>query len=221
MIGTDAASRRAFILEHTRLQSPPHTPELRLHLADEITPIWRMTEEALQEIGLPPPFWAFAWAGGQALARYLLDHPGEVAGRTVVDFASGSGIVAVAAARAGARDVLAADIDGFCGAALDLNASANGVSIRFTDADLLDLPPPGADVILAGDICYEKPLAERVTAWLRAAAGAGSRVLIGDPGRTYFPRDGLVRLAEYQVPTTRELEDMEVKRTAVWTFPPG
>ena len=221
MIGADPASRRAFILANTRLQSPPHTPELSLHLADEITPIWRMTEEALEEIGLPPPFWAFAWAGGQALARYILDAPQTVAGQRVIDFASGSGIVAVAAARAGASSVLAADIDGFCGAALALNAEANGVTADFTDQDLLDQPPPEADVILAGDICYEKPLAARVMAWLEAGARRGARVLIGDPGRSYFPREGLVRLAEYQVPTTRELEDMEVKRTAVWTFPPG
>lgn len=219
MISDDPESRRAFILANTRLQSPPHTPELQLHLADEITPIWRMTEEALEEIGLPPPFWAFAWAGGQALARYILDAPETVAGLRVIDFASGSGIVGVAAARAGAGSVLAADIDGFCGAALALNAAANGVAVDFTDQDLLDHPPPEADVILAGDICYEKPLAARVMAWLQQGVRQGSRVLIGDPGRSYFPREGLVRLAEYQVPTTRELEDMEVKRTAVWTLP--
>lgn len=218
MIAPEA--RRQFILDHTRPQAPPHTPELTLRLADEVTPIWRMTEEALAEIGLPPPFWAFAWAGGQALARYLLDRPGIVAGKAVVDFASGSGIVALAAARAGAARVLAADIDPFCGAAVALNAEANGVAVDFTDADLLDAPPPAwADVILAGDICYEKPLAERVMAWLGHARAAGVTVLIGDPGRSYFPREGLVKLAEYQVPTTRELEDMEVKKTAVWTLP--
>ena len=213
------AGRRAFILANTRLQAPPHTPELVLHLADEITPIWRMTEEALEEIGLPPPFWAFAWAGGQALARYVLDHPEVVAGRRVIDFASGSGIVAIAAARAGAARVLAADIDGYCGAALALNAAANGVAVAFTDADLLDAAPPQAEVILAGDICYEKPLAERVMAWLAAARAGGATVLIGDPGRSYFPRTGLVKLAEYQVETTRELEDFAVKRTGVWTLP--
>jgi predicted nicotinamide N-methyase len=212
--------RRAFVAEHTRLQRPPHTPELQLHLADEITPIWRMTEEALSEIGLPPPFWAFAWAGGQALARYVLDRPATVAGKAVIDFASGSGIVAIAAKKAGASRVLAADIDGFCGAALALNAEANAVAVEFTDADLLDDPPPAwAEVILAGDICYEKPPAERVMAWLAAARARGADVLIGDPGRSYFPREGLVKLAEYQVPTTRELEDLEVKKTAVWTLP--
>jgi predicted nicotinamide N-methyase len=213
-------SRKAFILAHTRLERPPHTPELRLHLATEITPIWQMTEEALSEIGLPPPFWAFAWAGGQALARYLLDHPQGVAGKAAVDFAAGSGIVGVAAAMAGARRVLAADIDAFCGPAIALNAKANGVAVEFTDRDLLDAPAPAwAELILAGDICYEKPLAERVMAWLTHARAAGARVLIGDPGRSYFLRQGLVKLAEYQVPTTRELEDMEVKKTAVWELP--
>ena len=220
MIAQSLEGRRAFILENTTLERPPHTPELKLHLASEITPIWKMTEEALAEIGLPPPFWAFAWAGGQALARYVLDHPEIVAGKAVVDFASGSGIVAVAAKLAGAARVLAADIDPFCGPAIGLNAEANGVTVEFTDEDLLDAPPPPwAEVILAGDICYEKPLAARVMAWLGAARPAGATVLIGDPGRSYFPRQGLTKLAEYQVPTTRELEDMEVKKTAVWALP--
>lgn len=211
--------RRAFILANTTLERPPHTPELRLHLASEITPIWKLTEEALVEIGLPPPFWAFAWAGGQALARYVLDRPETVAGEGVIDFAAGSGIVAVAAAQAGAARVLAADIDPFCAAAVGLNAEANGAVLEFTDIDLLDAAPPAwAGVILAGDICYEKPLAERVMAWLASAKAAGATVLIGDPGRSYFPRHGLTKLAEYQVQTTRELEDFEVKKTAVWTL---
>lgn len=213
------ADRRAFILANTRLQAPPHTPELVLHLADEVTPIWRLTEEELGQMGLPPPFWAFAWAGGQALARYLMDHPQIVAGRRVLDFASGSGIVAIAAMKAGAKSALAADIDVFCGAAAALNAAANGVAIDFTSTNLLDAPAGDFDVILAGDICYEKPLAERVFAWLSEARARGAVVLIGDPGRSYFPRDRLEQLAEYQVPTTRELEDMEVKKTGVWKFP--
>ncbi len=218
------AGRRAFILENTRLQAPPHTPEMRLHLADEVTPIWRLTEDALAQIGLPPPFWAFAWAGGQALARYILDNPGIVAGKRVIDFASGSGLVAIAAMQAGAASVLAADIDVFCEAAIGLNAAANGVVVDFTAVDLLDAAPPigpplGAEVLLAGDICYERPMAEAVMAWLARGRAAGASVLIGDPGRTYFPKDGLVKLAEYQVPTTRELEDMAVKRTCVWTLP--
>jgi predicted nicotinamide N-methyase len=219
VIADTLAARRAFILANTRLQAPPHTPELRLHLADEVTPIWRLTEEELGALGLPPPFWAFAWAGGQALARYLIDQPAEVAGKRVLDFATGSGLVAVAAMRAGAAHVLAADIDPFCAAAVALNSEANGVALDFTGADLLDAPAPAADVILAADICYEQPLAGRVMAWLAAARATGARVLIGDPGRSYFPKSGLVHLAEYRVQTTRELEDAEVKRTSVWALP--
>ena len=212
--------RTAFILENTRLQVPPHTPELRLHLADEITPIWRLTEERLAEIGLPPPFWAFAWAGGQAVARHVLDNPQLVAGRQVLDFATGSGLVAIAAMLAGAKGVLASDVDDFCGPAVALNAAANGVRVDYTTSDLLDGPvPEGIEVILAGDICYEQPLAGRVLAWLTRARAEGRTVLIGDPMRTYFPREGLIKLAEYQVPTTRELEDFEIKRTSVWAFP--
>ena len=211
--------RRAFILENTRLQSPPHTPEIALHLADEVTPLWRLTEEALGELGLPPPFWAFAWAGGQALARYVLDHPGIVAGRRVLDFATGSGLVAIAAMKAGAASAQGCDIDGFCAEAVALNAEANAVQVAFTCADLLDTPAPTeAEVILAGDICYERPLAEQVEAWLRAAKARGAEVLIGDPGRTYLPHSRLRRLAEYRVQTTRELEDQEVKRTAVYAL---
>jgi predicted nicotinamide N-methyase len=220
MIPADLSARKAFIVAHTRLQRPPHAPEIVLHLADEITPIWRMTEEALGEMGVPPPFWAFAWAGGQGVARYVLDHPEEVAGRTVLDMATGSGLVAIAAMKAGAKSVLGADIDGFCEAATALNAAVNDVAMDFTSRDLMDGPPPEVEVILAGDIAYEKPMAERAFAWLKTAHERGTRVLVGDPGRSYFPRDGLVRLAEYQVPTTRELEDMEVKRTGVWTFAP-
>ena len=219
MIVQTLEGRRAFIRENTRFQPTPHTPELSLHLADEVTPIWKLTEEALEEIGLPPPFWAFAWAGGQALARYILDHREIVAGKRVIDFATGSGIVAIAAMKAGATSVLAADIDVFCEAAVGLNAEANGVAVGFTDVNLLDAAPPDADVMLAGDICYERPMAEAVMAWLRRGRDAGARVFIGDPGRTYFPKDGLEKLAEYQVPTTRELEDLAVKRTSVWTLP--
>ena len=167
------ADKRGFILANTRLQRPPHAPEIALHLADEMTPIWRMTEEDLGALGLPPPFWAFAWAGGQALARYLLDHPAEVAGKRVLDFAAGSGLVGIAAVKAGAAHALCADIDPYCAAAVGLNAEVNGVSVDFTDQDLLDAPPPAVDVIAAGDICYEKPLAERVLAWLARPSGPG------------------------------------------------
>ena len=220
MIPATLAGRRDFIVANTRLQRPPHTPEIQLYLADEITPIWKLTEEALEAIGLPPPFWAFAWAGGQALARYLIDNPRIVAGQRVIDFAAGSGLVGIAASLAGAHDVLCADIDAYGEAAVALNARANGVACAFTAQNLLDAPAPAwAQVILAGDICYEKPLAERVLAWLAEAKGRGAVVLIGDPGRSYFPRSGLTKLAEYQVPTTRELEDMAVKKTCVWAMP--
>jgi predicted nicotinamide N-methyase len=210
--------RRAFILEHTRLQRPPHAPELQLHLASEIEPIWRQTEEALGRTGLDPPFWAFAWAGGQALARYLLDHPLEAAGRRVLDFAAGSGIVGIAAMKAGAAHGLAADVDPFCEAAVALNAEANGVALDFTAEDLLRDPAPDVELICAGDICYEWPLADRVRVWLEAAHARGTRVLIGDPGRAYLPREGLEQLATYEVATTRELEDREIRRTGVFTF---
>jgi len=212
------ADRAAFIREHTRLQRPPHVPEVELWLADEITPIWKLTEEELGQMGVPPPFWAFAWAGGQGVARWILDHPQEARGREVVDFATGSGLVAIAAMKAGAAAALGADIDPFCETAVAANAAANGVRVAFTAANLLDAPPPDADLICAGDVSYEKPMAERVHAWLERAHRNGTRVLLGDPGRSYFDRRGLVQLAEYRVPTTRELEDMEVKRTGVWTF---
>ena len=209
---------RAFIIKHTRLQSPPHAPELKLYLASEIEPIWRQTEAELQQQGLEPPFWAFAWAGGQALARYLLDHPDEVLGKRVLDFATGSGMVAIAAMKAGAASALAADIDPFCEDAVALNARANGVEIGFTRQDLLEGPPPPLEVICAGDICYAWPLADRVRRWLESAHVAGARVLIGDPGRAYLPREGLIPLAAYEVQTTRELEDREVRRTGVFTL---
>lgn len=209
---------RAFILANTRFQVVPHAPEISLWLADEITPIWKMTEEELGELGLPPPFWAFAWAGGQGLARWLLDNPAEVAGKRVLDLAAGSGLVGIAAMQAGAVSALCADIDPFCAAAVALNAAVNGVTLGFTDADLLDAPPPEVEVICAGDVFYEQPMAGRVLAWLTAAAARGTRVLVGDPLRTYFPREGFDLLAEYAVPTTRELEDDAVKRTRVWTL---
>jgi predicted nicotinamide N-methyase len=208
----------AFILSNTRLQAVPHAPEISLWLADEITPIWRLTEEELGELGLPPPFWAFAWAGGQAVARWLLDNPAEVAGKTVLDFATGSGLAGIAAMKAGAASVLGTDIDPFCGAAVALNAQANGVAMAFTDQNLLTAPPPPVDVICAGDVCYEGPMTDQVLTWLAQARANGTRVLIGDPGRTYFPKTGLDFLAEYRVQTTRELEDQEIKRSSVWAL---
>ena len=153
------------------------------------------------------------------MARWLLDNPGEVSGKCVLDFACGSGLVGIAARKAGARQVLGSDIDPFCAAAVAINAKANGVMMDFTDADLLEASPPEVDLICAGDVCYEKPMTEKVLAWLGLARANGTRVLIGDPHRTYFPRDGLEFLAEYQVETTRELEDFAVKRSSVWALP--
>jgi predicted nicotinamide N-methyase len=209
--------RAAFIIAHTRLLGVPHAPEIRLHLADEATALWQKTEDELGEIGLPPPFWAFAWAGGQALARYVLDHPEIVRGKRVLDVATGSGLVAIAAARAGARAVTAVDIDAFCAAAVGLNAAANGVEVTAETRDPVG-SDEGFDVILAGDICYQRDMTEAMIGWLTPLAARGTVVLIGDPGRTYLPKSGLVKRAEYEVPVTRALEDLEIKRTAVWAL---
>jgi predicted nicotinamide N-methyase len=210
----------AFIRAETRLRPVPHAPELVLHVADEATALWQKTEEELGEIGLPPPFWAFAWAGGQALARYVLDHPEAVRARHVLDFASGSGLVAIAAMTAGAARVTACDIDPFAVAAMDLNAAANGVAIEAVQADLIG-QDHGWDAVLAGDICYERDLAQRVTEWLLGLSRRGATVLIGDPGRSYLPEARLDRLAVYEVPVTRTLEDSDIKRSSVWRFRPA
>ena len=190
-------------------------PEVRLHLAHEALPLWEKTEEALGEMGLPPPFWAFAWAGGQALARYVIDHPATVAGRSILDFASGSGLLGIAALKAGAAAVLASEIDAFALAAIALNAEANCVRIAATGADLIGRDE-GWDAVLVGDMFYEKPLAERLFPWLVGLAERGATVLIGDPGRSYFPKARLHSLATYRVPVSRALEDSEIKRTSVW-----
>jgi predicted nicotinamide N-methyase len=208
--------RSGFILANTRLMAPPLVPEIRLHLAEESLPIWRKTEEELGEMGLPPPYWAFAWAGGQALARYILDHADQLQDRTVIDVGAGSGLSAIAAAKVYAARVDASDIDAIAVAAIGLNSGANGVSVAATSNDWLDDAPPTADIVLVGDLFYERPLAERVMAFVRAAAARGSLVLVGDPRRNYFPTDVFTALAHYEVPVTRELEDAEIKRAAVW-----
>ncbi|HZW47343.1 MAG TPA: methyltransferase [Microvirga sp.] len=213
------ADPEAFIRAETRLLPVPHAPELSLHVADEATELWHRTEEELGEIGLPPPFWAFAWAGGQALARYILDHPETVRGRRVLDFASGSGLVAIAAMKAGAAEVTACDIDSIAIAAIQLNARANGVTVTPLQADLVG-QDQGWETVLAGDICYERELAARVTDWLFGLSERGATVLIGDPGRSYLPQERLQRLEIYEVPVTRTLEDAEIKKTGVWKFQP-
>lgn len=211
--------REAFIRAETRLLPVPHAPEISLYVADEATALWQKTEDELGTLGLPPPFWAFAWAGGQALARYVLDHPETVRGRRVLDFASGSGLVGIAAMKAGAAEVTACDIDDFAIAAIGLNSVATGVTLSPRQDDLVG-QDFGWDTILAGDICYERDLAQAVTDWLFALQNRGATVLVGDPGRSYLPTARLDRLAEYQVPVTRTLEDADVKKTSVWRFRP-
>jgi len=246
MTASNPSDVQDFIRLNTALVAPPLVPEVCLHLATEVVPLWRKTEEELEAMGLPPPYWAFAWAGGQALARYVLDNPDEVAGKRVLDFGAGSGLVGIAAMKAGAASVLAADIDALSAAAIGLNARANAVTLDVTTNDLLcsdgrvlrsthsppgpsDRPPPqgrkGGDAnalrwhtILVGDMFYERPLAERLCAWLAPLARAGARVLLGDPGRSYFPKSGLEKLATYRVRTTRELEDRDIRETAVYAL---
>ena len=206
-----------FILDNTSVMVPPHVPEIRLHLADEAHDLWLKTEEELEAIGLPPPFWAFAWAGGQGLARYVLDHPESVAGKRVVDLASGSGLVAIAAVIAGARSVTAVDIDPWTSTAIELNSRLNDVTLQISTADIIGSVIE-ADVLLAGDVFYDKAFAERLIPWFASLTQAGITVLVGDPGRSYCPRDRMVALKTYEVPVTRALEDAEVKRTTVWRF---
>jgi predicted nicotinamide N-methyase len=207
----------AFIRANTALIAPPHVPEIVLHLADEVHELWLKTEGELAELGLPPPFWAFAWAGGQGLARYILDNPGIVRGRRILDFACGSGLVGIAAAKAGACSVVAADLDPFCRAAVSLNAVANAVSLESLLDDLVDIDH-GWDVVLAGDVFYDRALALRLIPWFERLAQRGATVLVGDPGRHYLPKERFEQIAVYQVPVTRVLEDAEVKRTTVWRF---
>jgi predicted nicotinamide N-methyase len=210
--------RRAFVRRHTRLQDVTEVPGLRLHLGDDVTTLWHRTGEFLGVTDPPLPYWAFAWSGGLGIARYVVDHPDVVAGRRVVDVGSGSGLCGIVAARVGAASVLAIDIDPLAAAAVYLNARANRVSVGFSGRDPLDEPPPACDVLLAGDVSYEGPMAERMTAWLRAAAGAGVRVLLGDPGRAYLP-GSLERMATYRVRTSREIEEAALTEATVYTMP--
>jgi predicted nicotinamide N-methyase len=211
------ANLRAFVRRNTTLRPVPDLPEIRLHTADDVTVIWHLAGAALRLADPPLPFWAFPWAGGLAVARYLVDHPEQVRGRRVLDLATGSGLCGIVAARLGATSVHAFDVDPLSEAAVDLNARANDVRLAFSLTDpLLDDPPPGFDVILAGDVCYEEAMAERTVGWLRVAVDRGIDVLLGDPSRRYLPA-GLERLAVYRVWTTRELEEAEVKESAVYT----
>jgi len=202
-----------FITTNAALMAPPLVPELNLYLATEVVPLWRLTEEELSEQAVPPPYWAFAWAGGQALARYILDNPGTVKGRRVLDIGSGSGLVGLAAMKSGAKSVLAADIDQFACAAIALNAKANNLDITITQENLIG-SASAWDVVLVGDLFYERPLVDTLLAWLRPRAD--TIVLMGDPGRNYFPKSGVEKLATYNVQTTRDLEDREIRETSVY-----
>ena len=213
---TDHQSRIAFLRANTKLLVSTLVPEIKLHVAEESLPIWEKTEEELGEMNVPPPYWAFAWAGGQVLARYILDNPALVAGKRVLDLGSGSGLVAIASRRAGAAEALAADIDPFASAAALTNAEANGVRLRVTDDDILDKTPGDIDVVLVGDMFYERDLSARVVSFIERAAASDAPVLVGDPWRSYFPTERFTSIASYDVPTTRELEDREMKHAAVW-----
>jgi predicted nicotinamide N-methyase len=208
----------SFIAAQTRPGPPSLVPEIRLHLATEVTPLWQATEATLAQNGLPPPYWAFAWPGGQALARHLLDHAEIARGRRVLDFAAGGGIAAIAAARSGAA-ATAAEIDTVACVAIEMNAVLNDVAVDVLTADLTARDPAGAgewDVVLAGDVFYERPMAERVAPWLRGIARRGATVLVADPGRAYLPTSGLIELARYAVPTSRDLEDREMRETRLY-----
>ena len=213
-----ASSARSFVLRHTRLAPVPGIDGIRLHLGDEVLPLWRAVQLETRDEDAALPYWAFAWAGGLALARYLGEHPQAVAGRRVVDIASGSGLCAIAALRAGAADATGIDIDPFAVAAMDLNARANGLRMGRIGRDILDDEPPDADVVLAGDCWYEAGFAARITPWLHAARDRGLDVLIGDPGRRYLPIDEVEELACYEVRTTTELEDLDRKDARVYSL---
>lgn len=206
----------AFIRAQTRPLPVPSLPSIRLYQADEVTPLWLMTEEDMAVQRLAPPFWAFAWSGGQALARYVLEHPEIVKGRRVLDIACGSGLVGITARLAGAESVLCNDIDPYAEAAVALNAELNGVELAFSGANLLTGPAPDVDIILAGDICYEKPMTDAMLTYFRRVALHKIEVCIGDPHRAYFPKTGLIRLADYDILTHADIEEAAVKPASVW-----
>lgn len=205
-----------FIQAHTAVSSPPACPELRLYLASEVTPLWEATEAYLEKNNVPPPYWAFPWVGGQALARHILDNPALVAGKSVLDFASGSGLVGIAAKMAGAAEVLATDIDKVALAAIELNMRENGVSIEVSDRNVLDEEDCPWDVIVAGDVCYEKPMAEKTFAWLRRCSAKGAKALMADPGRAYLPKTGLMRLVQLTVACSLDLEDQTSRDVGIY-----
>ena len=214
------SSSRAFVLRHTRVRAVPGIEGIRLHLADEVLPLWHAVQVETGDPDAALPYWAFAWGGGLAIARYLAEHPNAVAGRRVVDFASGSGLCAISALRAGASAATGIDIDRFAEAAIGLNARANSVRLTALRRDVLDEGPPDTDILLAGDCWYEVGLASRVLPWLRQARDPGIEVIVGDPGRRYLPTADLEEVARYQVRTTTELEDLDHKDGRVYRLRP-
>ncbi len=216
------ADPQGFIRANTALEAPAMVPEFRLWLASEYVPIWQATEAWLEEQNIDPPYWAFCWPGGQAVARYLLDNPQLVAGKRVIDFAAGSGVSSMAAAKAGAATVIANDIDELSLIAARLNAEANGLAVDTSSADWLAGADgaPEADVVIAGDVCYEREMSVRALAWLRGHAARERLVLLGDPGRNYFSAQGLQECARYEIPTSLQLENRGMRETVVWRVPP-
>ena len=216
------ADPQGFIRTNTALEAPAMVPEFKLWLASEYVPIWQATEAWLDEQNIDPPYWAFCWPGGQAVARYLLDNPRLVAGKRVVDFAAGSGVSSMAAAKAGAASVIANDIDELSLIAARLNAEANGLAVDTSSADWLAGADgaPETDVVIAGDVCYEREMSVRALAWLRSHAARGRLVLLGDPGRNYFSAQGLVECARYEIPTSLQLENRGMRETVVWRVLP-
>jgi predicted nicotinamide N-methyase len=212
------SDRTQFVRSHTQITAPSLVPEVRLHLATEVTPLWTATQDFLDSHMLPPPYWAFAWPGGQALARYVLDHPHVVRGRHVLSFAAGGGIDAIAARLAGASAVEANEIDAFACAAIRLNAALNDVALDVLNEDVIGRVEDRWEVVIAGDVCYEKPMAERATAWLAGLVARGVTVITADPGRSYLPSVGLEKVGEYDVPTSLDLEDRTLRTTAVYRW---
>jgi predicted nicotinamide N-methyase len=216
------ADPEGFIRANTALETPAMVPEFKLWLASEYVPIWQATEAWLEEQNIDPPYWAFCWPGGQAIARYLLDNPEQVRGKHVIDLAAGSGVSSMAAARAGAASVIANDIDALSLVAAQVNGKANGLSFGISVEDWLAGPDgaPAADVVIAGDVCYERDMSARALAWLRSHARQGRLVLLGDPGRNYFSAQGLSELARYEIPTSLQLENRGMRETVVWQVLP-
>jgi predicted nicotinamide N-methyase len=213
-----ATSARAFVLRHTTLLPVPDLPEIRLHLADDVLPVWHALQQASGDPDAPLPYWAVAWGGGLALSRYLVDHPEAVAGRRVLDLASGSGLCAIAAMRAGAGSATGVDIDPYAVAAISLNARANHVRVGALARDVLDDDPPDVDVVIVGDAWYEARFAARVLPWLRRAQGRSIDILVGDPGRRFLPIADLVEVGAYDVRTTSELEDLAYRQARVYSL---